>query len=82
MKIEIDFDNKVIKVVQKCNFKKLMDFVQTLPDWETFDICSNNTSDTYYYPVYIPWYWTSDSGEVIVTNNSKYSGIQVFNLDN
>lgn len=38
MKLEIDFCNQVIKVDNKVNFKELMEFVQTLPNWEQFDI--------------------------------------------
>lgn len=38
MKIEIDFDNKVIKLENKVNFKELMEFIQTLPNWEQFAI--------------------------------------------
>jgi len=38
MKVEIDFDNKVIKVGQKCNFKDLMKFVKTLPNWEDYEM--------------------------------------------
>lgn len=38
MKLEIDFDNKVIKVENKTNLKELIEFIQTLPNWDQFDI--------------------------------------------
>lgn len=58
MKIQIDFDNKIIKVEGKVNFKELVDKVKMLlPDeWREFEL-ETNTIIYYNYPtIYSPIY--------------------------
>lgn len=67
MKVEIDFDAKVIKVEKQVNFKRLMEYVQTLPSWEEYRLDTNSeiiwqspvVIDRPVYPWRNPWDWWS-----------------------
>lgn len=88
MRVEIDFDNKIIKVEQKCNFKKLMEFIQTLPDWEDYQIDSNTTININtspitikeYYPYGRPWYQLYHFTEPILCKGDSTGQVKYIDL--
>lgn len=78
MKIEINFEEKIIKVIEKVNFKRLMKFVKTLPDWEQFEV-DTSTTVNWGNPIVIerPYYRYNDfwySAPSICDTNGALSG--------
>jgi hypothetical protein len=54
MRIEIDFDNKIIKVCERVNFKKLYEFVKKQEDWKDYQLDTQTEIKWGYYP-YVSW---------------------------
>ncbi len=84
MKIQIDFDNKVIKLESNVNLKEFYDKVKTILDnWQEFSLGTNTVINWNSYPVYPyrPPYYTNPywclygtSGTTLTSTNIK-SGI-------
>lgn len=53
MRIEIDFENKVIKVAEKVNFKKLLNYIKTLPDWKDYELDTNTQISYQSNPIWV-----------------------------
>jgi hypothetical protein len=53
MKIQIDFDNKVIKLESNVNLKEFYDKIKTILDnWQEFSLHTNTVINWNNYPVY------------------------------
>lgn len=55
MKIQLDYDSKVITILENVNLKKFTDNIsKLLPDWESWSLNVTN-SIVYYAPITIPY---------------------------
>lgn len=70
MKINIDFSNKTIQVEEPCSLKELIEFVQTITNWEEYQIIPYTISQYPYYPTepqypgMLPWITYSMESEM------------------
>jgi hypothetical protein len=54
MKVQLDFDNKVLRVDQRVNMQELVRFMKTLPDWKSWQVDANTTINWGH-----PWWYSN-----------------------
>lgn len=81
MKLQIDFDNKIIKLESNVNLKEFFEKIEAaIPDWKEYRLDCNTVINWNYYPSYIypsrntwynrPWYNTVTGSQLTITNDS------------
>lgn len=80
MKIQLDFNNKAIRVEENVNLNEFIKIIKSLlPDWKEWDLQTNNSIE--WYPYAIPYYINPQqsyfSNPIITCDTST----GVYNLD-
>jgi len=67
MKLELDYDNKTIKIIDFANCEKFIEVIVELPKWKEWKIIPNSNMEYIPYPYY-PTYTLSTSCEITTAN--------------
>lgn len=83
MKIQIDTDNKTIKVEEDINIKNLISLLKKLlpKEWEKFTLKTNTTIDNWNYPYIITTEPADRNGWTYYNTYSKHTGVDCVSND-
>jgi len=78
MKLQLDFDNKTIKVESKVEMKEFIDILESLKiDWKNWYLETSTVINNWWtYPIYtIPYSYTEQYPKITWSENTTSAGI-------